>query len=86
MSFPPLECHLEDPVLLSYSLYKVSNVGMLARDSIPSLLTDTSISNCLHGGERDGDSNRAQGDIQLASKSGMRAGLCMTAAEKSKKY
>ena len=40
---------------------------------------------CPHGGEGDGNVNRAQGHIQLASKLGMRAGMCAAAAEQSKK-
>ena len=41
---------------------------------------------CPHGGERDGDVNRAQEHIQLASKLGMRAGTHTTTAEQSKKH
>jgi len=43
-------------------------------------------SGCLHGGEGGRDVNRAQGCIQSGSKSGMRAGTCMTTAEQSKKH
>ena len=32
--FAPLEPHLEDPALLSYSLYEVSDIGTLDRNSI----------------------------------------------------
>jgi len=39
-----------------------------------------------HGGGRDGDANRAQGYIQLASELGMRIGTCITTVEKSKKH
>ena len=38
------------------------------------------------GGEGDGDVNREQGCIQLASKLGMRASMCITTAEQSKKH
>jgi len=41
---------------------------------------------CPHGGEGDGDANRAQEHIQLASKSGMRAGMHTTTVEQSKKH
>src|SRR5882724_7646126 len=41
---------------------------------------------CLHGGEEDGDVNRAQGCIQMASESGSRTGTCAGTAEQSRKY
>jgi len=40
----------------------------------------------LHGGGRDEDANRAQGHIQLAFESGMRAGMHMSTVEQSKKH
>ena len=40
----------------------------------------------MHGGEGDGDVNRAQGHIQLASKLGMKTDMHRTTAEQSKKY
>jgi len=41
---------------------------------------------CLHVEEGDGGMNMTQGQIQSVSESGMRAGMCPTAAEQSKKY
>src|SRR5882724_7414202 len=41
---------------------------------------------CPHGGEEDGDVNRAQGCIQMASESGSRTGTCAGTAEQSRKY
>ena len=38
----------------------------------------------VNGGGRDGDVNRVQGHIQLASESGMRAGMHTTTVEQSR--
>ena len=39
---------------------------------------------CPHGGEGDGNANKVQGHIQLASKSGLRPGMHAGTAEKSR--
>ena len=40
---------------------------------------------CLHWGERYGDANSTQGHTQLASESGIMAGMHPTTAEQSKR-
>jgi len=62
--------------------YRNRTAGLQAQVSYWDMVLEASVTKAaVHMGEGDGDVNRAQGCIKLASESGLRTGMCADTVE-----